>query len=137
MHELAAKRPLRIYVAGPYTADTDEKIQHNVRRAIDMGVALMNLGHDPFIPHLSYHTDLRAKKLNVCLPWPRWMEWCLSHLEGCDALLFMGSSPGAQIEKQYAIDIGLPVYESIHDIQPVRRENGIIYNIVHRGSAGC
>lgn len=106
-----------IYVAGPFTAPTEDGIEANVRAAIDAGIALVERGHWPMIPHLSRLVDLRYGELGRDRPdWHFWMAWTNAQLLRCDALCFVGPSPGATIERSVAIGRGMPVYERIEDV---------------------
>lgn len=103
---------LRIYVAGPYTAETDDGKLRNTVRAIDAGIDLLAKGHFPFIPHLTHYVDRRADELDVDLAWEDYVEWDVAFLECCDAFLHLASSPGADIEREHAREHGLRVFES-------------------------
>jgi hypothetical protein len=45
---------MKVYVASPYT--NGDKLE-NVRRSIEMGHELMNLGLNPYLPLLSHYQD--------------------------------------------------------------------------------
>lgn len=107
---------LRIYIAGPYSADTPEEREQNVERAIDVGLQLIRKGHAPFIPHLTHYVDLRAINLGESVTWQNYLTWDLSWLEVSDALLFMSSSPGAELERDRAKALGKPIFESVDEI---------------------
>ena len=98
------KRQMLIYIAGPLSAPTEEQRLANVYRAIDAGLAVYRKGHIPFIPHLSH-----------------WVAIDDAWLRECDALLYLGSSRGADIELQRAIDLGLDIYFTLEAI-PVERQ---------------
>ena len=82
-------KPLRIYVAGPYTGPTLEKIEENVNRAIDAGIEIFNKGHRRYVPHLTHLVDHRAKEIGKELTWDDYIKWDLARLEVCDALLYL------------------------------------------------
>lgn len=107
---------LRVYIAGPYSADTAEEREQNVERAIDVGLQLIRKGHAPFIPHLTHYVDLRAIHLGESLTWHDYIAWDLSWLEVCDALLFLGSSPGAELERDRAKALGKLIFRSVDEI---------------------
>ncbi len=112
--------PLRIYVAGPYTAKTPADIVSNVERAIDVGIALFKKGHIPFIPHLTHFVDLRAKEKGIPVGWEEYIRWDLGWLSLCDALIYLGSSPGADLELASAQRLGKRVFHSLDDVPTVR-----------------
>jgi hypothetical protein len=121
-HENRTKpeRPLKIYIAGPYTAATKYNIERNVRTAIDVGIALFKKGHFPFIPHLTHYLDRRADATNNHLTWEEYMMRDLAWLEVADALFFMGESEGANMEREAAQSMGLDVYYMLSEVPDVR-----------------
>jgi len=98
---MGAANQLLVYVAGPYSASTAERRERNVEAAVDAGVALFQRGHFPYIPHLTHFVDLRAKQTGITLEWEDYISWDLPWLERCDALLYLGSSKGADLELRF------------------------------------
>lgn len=123
-----ATASLRIYIAGPYGAATHEERERNVRRAIDVGIILLRKGHIPFIPHLTHYVDLRATEIKELLTWHDYIKWDLGWLAVSDALLFLGSSPGADIEYEQAKVSGKIIFHSLDEIPLVRGKD------VYRGT---
>lgn len=81
----------RIYIAGPYSAGDP---QANTDHAIDVADQIVDLGGDPFIPHLSHYRHARHER-----PYQFWIDEDLRWLEVCDALFrFEGRSSGADNE---------------------------------------
>ncbi|MHA2210145.1 MAG: hypothetical protein ACXABV_13355, partial [Candidatus Thorarchaeota archaeon] len=85
---------MKIYVAGPYTADTMEQIEANVQRAIDAGIQIWKKGHFPVIPHLLHWVDLRANEVGIKMDWNDYMLWDAPWLDHCDALYLLAESKG-------------------------------------------
>ena len=112
---------LLVYVAGPYSASTVEGRERNVEAAVDAGVALFQRGHFPYIPHLTHYVDLRAKQTGIALEWEDFISWDLPWLERCDALLYLGSSKGADLELRFAKGLGKKIFSSIEDVPVVER----------------
>ncbi len=104
---------LKIYVAGPYTADHPREIQKNVDKAIDIGLELIRKGHNPFIPHLTHYIDLRS---HCDLSWEDYMRLDKAWLESCDAFFFISHSKGASLELEHAKTLGLKIFTSIEDV---------------------
>jgi hypothetical protein len=123
---------LKIYVAGPYTTDDVTQIDLNVRRTIDIGLVLWKKGHFPYIPHLTHFVDLRAKETGVKMKWEDYIEWDRVWLELCDALLFTGSSKGADIELEYAKKLRKTIYYDVKSIPSASRERNESY--IHANS---
>jgi hypothetical protein len=113
------QRPLRIYVCGPYTASTGYNVEKNVRKAIDVGLALFKKGHFPFIPHLTHYVDIRGKERNNAPTWIEYMDRDLAWLQVSDALYFIGRSRGADIELEAAFEWDLDIYYTISDVPDV------------------
>lgn len=108
---------MRIYVAGPYTAETPEQVLDNVHRAIDAGLALIRIGHQPFIPHLTHWIEKRAQRtLGEGIPYAWYLEYDRFWLEQCEALLLIGSSPGAEQERRWAVVRSMPVYTALDQV---------------------
>jgi len=100
---------MRVYVSAPYTnGDT----VWNVRRAIDAGDKLVEMGHFPFIPHLSHFWHYVSPK-----SWEQWLEIDRAFIPVCDAVLRLtGESKGADIEVEEAKKLGIPIYYSLDEL---------------------
>lgn len=109
-------RSMKIYVASPYTASTPELIRHNVNVAIDAGLKLWKKGHVPFIPHLTHFVDERAAISGVPMHYDEYLAWDTEWLEACDAILYLGSSPGADFELENAKRLGLEIFYSVEEV---------------------
>lgn len=104
---------MRIFVSGPYSAPTLAARTTNVRRAIRAATELMHKGHQPFLPHLSHYWDGQARVDGKPIEYERWMEYDFHWLRLCDAVLYLGPSPGACREVDLALELGIPVYHSV------------------------
>jgi len=120
--ELKVTKSLKIYIAGPYSAETEEQRSKNVNAAIDAGIRILSKGHFPFIPHLTHFVDMRAEEINHPIEWEDYINWDMVWLEMCDALLCLGSSRGAEIEVQAAKNLGKQIFYSVDEIPVVIRE---------------
>lgn len=97
---------MRVYVAGPYTSNPDEC----TAKAIEIGNQLLDMGHEPFVPHLAHYWDT----LHTSRPYEDWMRLDLSWLRVSDAVLRLsGSSSGADREVSLARELGIPVHYNI------------------------
>jgi len=112
---------LKIYIAGPYTPlgvnlhDAPRIAQKNVRNAIRAGIAVIEKGHIPFIPHLTHFIHLEMERP---LPASYFYKYDLTWLQYCDALLYLGNSKGADRELRLAKKKGLKVFHSVSQIPP-------------------
>jgi hypothetical protein len=108
---------LRIYVAGPYTAETPEAVLDNVHMAIDAGLILIDRGHTPFLPHLTHWVEKRAiRTRGGGLPYEFWLDYDAIWLAQCDALLYLSPSPGADRELAVAEALGLRVFWGLDEV---------------------
>lgn len=106
-----------IYVSCPYSAETLEKKNQNVVNAMVAGIEIMCKGHSPLVPTLMHFMDLFARKCyDLDFTWDDFMRVCLDLLKGCDAILYMGSSKGCDIELEYAKQNGMKVFYSVEEI---------------------
>jgi len=117
--------PLRIYVAGPITAATQEKVTHNLEEADRIGGKLEEMGHYVIVPHRyddlklpavggvgtsEYEYRLRVD-LSLVLNW-------------ANALFFIGPSPGADRERALAESLGYTIYERVDDVPKLEKGRG-------------
>lgn len=99
---------MRIYVAGPLTADTPAQEQLNVLNAIDVADKLMKLGHFPYCPHLSWFwNNLYTSS------YYQWLKLSMTWLKQCEALYYIASSPGADTELAYAKEHNMVIFYSM------------------------
>lgn len=107
---------LTIYVAGPYSADTEKGRLANTQKAMDIALALIKKGHYPYIPHLSHFVDIHAKEQGIDLSWEFWMHFDFVWLEKCDALFFISESPGANMELGRMDELGRKVFYDLGEV---------------------
>ncbi len=100
---------MRIYIAGPYSQG---ETAINVRNAILAADKVLELGHIPFVPHLTHFWHYISPK-----PWNVWLKIDQDWLKVCDALLRLpGPSKGADLEIDLAKSLGIPIYESLDEL---------------------
>ncbi|MCP3934581.1 MAG: DUF4406 domain-containing protein [Actinomycetia bacterium] len=121
----ADRRPLHIYVSGPYTPSLSDRqagreaeaIERNVVRANRVALDLAKRGHYPFIPHTmmkgweDVHRMSTEQILDICLKW----------VERCDALFFIEESTGARSELDYATKLGLRIFDDLDEVPDVAK----------------
>lgn len=116
---------LRIFIAGPYSAETREGVEMNVQKAMDVAACLWYRGHYPFVPHLfdllDQHLQSKRRFFFGPMDYEDWMDWCASYLEVCDAVLYLGSSPGADRELLSAASRRIPIYTRLEQIPHIPR----------------
>lgn len=117
----------RIYIAGPISKGD---LAHNVNQGTDAFLALARAGFAPFCPHWSAYAG--GAKVSACggsvyaiaerLPagttHEDWMGVDLPWVAAADAVLRLpGESFGADMEVVHAVSLGIPVFESMADLQ--------------------
>ena len=103
----------RVYIAGPYSADEPLVTGDNVRKAIDAGEQVVKMNALPFVPHL-YH----LWQVHTPHAWAYWMAMDKAWLEQCDALWRLpGKSVGADMEVEFAVERGIPVFLTSADLR--------------------
>ena len=112
---------MKIYVAGPYTGDTIEQIEENVRRAMEAGLIIWKKGHYPYVPHLTHWPDILSRELEIDMNWTDYMNWHAPWVDQCDALFLLAESKGALLEYNRAKEEGKILFHSIEDIPNVER----------------
>lgn len=110
-------KPLRIYVAGPITADDPDVVSKNEETAKKVGEELLKLGHFPYVPHVHF-ADWNVDR-------PKFRETFLKHGEDiierwADALFFIAPSNGANREKAKAESLGLQIFTSLEEVKKIK-----------------
>jgi len=110
---------MRIYIAGPYTASNARDVQGNVNRAIEVGCALMRMGHTIYIPHLMHYVWLHP---DGDFPYEHWMAQDRTWLGQCNAFFYIAPSKGADIERAWVEEFGLNIFESLETVPRASNE---------------
>ena len=106
--------PPLVYVSGPYTTGGNTR-EHNLAVAIALGMAVRAVGMTPLVPHLAVLPPNPTESV-----WKAAMRDCLAFLLRCDALILTPdwhTSRGARVERWLAKRWGIPVFESIEELQ--------------------
>ena len=99
---------MKVYIAGPYTKGD---VGENVHTAIKVAEQVVNMGHTPFVPHLSHFWHLIRPR-----PYEFWLDYDLVWLRVCDVVLrYPGESLGADREVRVAEEAGIPVCHGIDE----------------------
>ena len=113
---------MRIYIAGPYCPqncslhEAAKVAQTNVDKAIEVANRLIERGHFVFVPHLSHyiHTHYSCKR-DYGDWWYEEDNTFLTHW--AEAIFFIGSSKGADMELELAKKLGLKIFHSIGEVE--------------------
>jgi len=97
---------LPVYIACPYTQGD---MCVNVKNAHAMWEALFQEGFAPFNPLLTHYQALFQQH-----EYHEWLDYDMVWLKKCDAVLRLpGPSVGAEREVEVAMELGIPVFETI------------------------
>lgn len=101
-----------IYVAGPYTADTDWERKQNIYRAEQVNAELWRLGYYALCPHLitAFFGGLCTERV--------FLDGGLEFLRRSDVVVLVEGwkdSRGTALEIREALLHKIPVYESVED----------------------
>lgn len=107
---------LKVYISSPYTVG---EATTNVRKQLDMGSILMDMGMVPFIPLLAHFVQMTHPK-----SYTDWLAYDFEWVKSCNVLLRLrGKSAGADLEERTAIDNGIPVFREMTDLIDYARAN--------------
>ena len=101
---------MRVYIASAYSKGD---VALNVREVILIADKLVELGHIPYIPHLTHFWHLISPK-----PYEFWLQYDNDFIDHwAEGLLRLSnSSVGADREVARAKGLGIPVYYDIKDL---------------------
>ena len=105
---------LRVYVAGPYSADNVIDVLKNIGHGEKMCARLFELGFAPFCPwhDKTYVMDLPSNNFTV----EQFYEFSLAWLEVSDAVYLIPGwqkSKGTLREVEFARERNIPIFEDI------------------------
>jgi len=110
-----------IGIAGKYSADTEAQRQSNLNALNEAAARLLEKGH---IPLIGVNAALPVvAKMEIADKYKAIMDISMAVISGCEALLIISESPGANREKELILSKGLPVYFSIDDVPPALDSN--------------
>ncbi len=104
-----------IVIAGPYNADTEEQKATNLKAMNIAAAEVYRKGHIPVIgvnASLNVADELKDIDRRKVIS-----NISYAIVERCDAILIIGSSPGADHERNIISGKGLPVYYLVNEIQ--------------------
>ncbi len=112
----------RVYVAGPIAKPSRKKGRYgkNIVPAMNMWSYLWSAGFTPYCPHLSYFMERHLQKefgIKEPLSHAEWLEQDYAWLKLCHAVIRLpGESVGADMEQEYAMLHGIPVFTELSDL---------------------
>jgi len=106
---------LRVYIAGPYRAETPELVEQNVERAREVMYAILKKGHTPFCPH----TMTGENPADMVVPPEVYIRTDMDWLPFCHVILLLAGwedSEGATREYGRARELGLRLIEGVDEL---------------------
>lgn len=103
-----------IGVAGPYSAETETGRQQNLDKLNSVAFQLIEKGHIPLVG-----VNAALPVVNVGYIENRYdtiMKISMAVIDRCEALLMIGESRGANMERDLVLSKGLPVYYRIEEV---------------------
>ena len=115
-------KPLLVYVAGAYSADTVLGVFGNMRRGLAAAKLVLDAGHYPFVPWCDFLVHMQMKlTIEQCY------AWSLAFMERCDCVYVVkegsAKSRGTQAEIKRASQIGIPVFFTMAELKQFGRQN--------------
>lgn len=108
-----------VYIAGPFRAHTAWDIEQNIRRAEERSLEVWRRGMAALCPHTNTRFFQGAALDEV------WLEGTLEMLRRCDAVLLVPNwrgSSGTRAEITEALRLGIPVFESLTELDRCRQK---------------
>ena len=108
--------PLRVYIAGPYTASTPTGVDRNILVAREAMAALLRRGHTPFCPHAM---TARFERDFADIGEEEYLRIDLEWLDLCDAILLLPgweTSNGTLGEIERAQMLGLKICYGLDEL---------------------
>lgn len=102
---------MRVYIASAYS---NGDVALNVRKVIEAADRLVELGHTPYIPHLTHFWHLISPKEYEF--WLNYDDSFLEHWAEC-VLRLDNESKGADKEVVKALRLRIPVYWSLTELE--------------------
>lgn len=99
-----------VYLSGPYSSPTPEKITENIQNARRIAIELWEAGYACICPHLNTANFEEDSNLEYNI----YLEGDIAIIKGVDALVMMPTwrkSKGANLERNFALQNNIPVYE--------------------------
>jgi hypothetical protein len=99
-----------VFISGPYTQGS---VKDNVNEAIKVANKIIDIGGLPLIPHLFHYIEKHNTR-----NYDIWLNLALALLDRADCLLRLpGFSPGADYEVAKAMELNIPVFNSLEELE--------------------
>lgn len=109
------RRDLFVYISGPMTAKHGFSVEENVAAGLRVFLECLKRGIPAFCPHLSG----AFPSAWADVPWDQWLEYDLAVIDRCTHVVMLPrweTSAGAVKERDYAVQLGIPVMLSLDEV---------------------
>lgn len=114
------RKPWLIYIAGPFRAATQWRVEQHVRDAEQAMVAIGKIGQALGVTLMGVCVHSMYRHVGDELPIDTLLDGDLELMRRCDAVLMVGKwqkSAGASAECERAIELFLPVFRSLNQLR--------------------
>ena len=115
----------KVYIAGKYDGPNVIEVLKNIRFGITIARELMLRGYAPYCPFLDFQIGLAG---DTPLTKKTYQDVSMAFVSCCDAMLMLlnwEQSAGAKRERDLAISMNIPVFDSIQALNQWNVENKI------------
>jgi hypothetical protein len=112
---------MRVYVAGPYSANNVIEVLENIRRGQRASVEILLAGHEPFCPWLDYQFQFMLRE-GENLTVKDYYRYSMAWLEVSDAMVILDgwqNSKGTLAEVDCAQKLGIQIYHGVEAFLPI------------------
>ena len=105
---------LRVYVAGPYSADNVIDVLANIRKGQKSAYELLKAGFAPFCPWLDYQLSFYGE-----ITIEEYRDYSIAWLDGSEAVFVLPGwekSSGTKAEMARAKELGIPIFFNKKDL---------------------
>ena len=109
----------RVYVAGSYSSNNVITVLNNMRIGMRLGTQVLLAGYAPFVPWFDYQFQLMLRD-GESLTVQDYYDYSMAWLEASDCVLVVPGSEGSkgtQAEIKRAIELDIPVYNRLVDLE--------------------
>lgn len=109
--------PIRVYIAGPYSADNVITVLNNMRAGMRAATKLLLKGYYPFCPFLDYQFQFMLRE-DEELTIKHYYDYSIAWLEVSDAIVVLEgweNSKGTLAEIDRAKELDIPIYYGVND----------------------
>ncbi|HKL47249.1 MAG TPA: hypothetical protein VJ878_01155 [Candidatus Izemoplasmatales bacterium] len=119
--------PIKVYIAGKYSADNVIEVLQNIGYAEEVAAILFENGFAPFCPH--HNKDFCIRLYGTSFTKQQFYDYSLAWLEVSDVMFVISgthTSVGVKAEIKFAHENNIPIFYHISDLRDYR------YNLIQK-----